>query len=149
MNTKTLKGITAAVSLLVGLGTATSALATNTGARTLGNGGQQIDAWSFECPATFPIGQARVSDRAVINNAAAKMQLVLGKIGNPNQQVADPDGDGGALSVFATVASGPGEYIAVIKKTAVGQEDYHVDVVCRDANNGLFNNPPLTLRIDQ
>jgi hypothetical protein len=149
MNTKTLKGITAAVSLLVGIGTATSALATSTGGRTLGNGGQQIDAWSFECPANFPIGQARVSDRAVINNAAAKMQVVLGKIGNPNQQVTDPDGEGGASSIFATVASGTGEYIVVFKKTAVGVEDYIADVVCRDANNGLFNNPPLTLRIDQ
>jgi hypothetical protein len=149
MNTKTLKGITAAVSLLVGLSTATSASATSTGGRELGNGEHQIDVWSFECPAGFPIGQARVSDRAGTNNAAAKMQVVLGKIGNPNQQVTDPDGEGPARSIFATVASGSGEYIAVFKKTAVGVEDYIADVVCKDANNGLFNAPPLTLRIDQ
>ena len=72
MNTKTLKGITVAATLLVGIGTATSVSATSTGGRTLGNGGQQIDVWSFVCPANFPIGQARVSDRAAINNAAAK-----------------------------------------------------------------------------
>jgi hypothetical protein len=149
MNMKTLKSITAAVSLLVGLGAANSALATSTGGRTLGNGEHQIDVFSFECPADFPIGQARVSDLATRNNAAAKMQVVLGKIGTPNQQVTDPDGDGGALSVFATVASGSGQYIAVFKKTGKGVEDYIGDFVCRDANNGLFNAPPKTLHIDQ
>lgn len=149
MNTKTLKGITAAVSLLMGLGTATSALATSTGGRTLGNGEHQIDVFSFECPADFPIGQARVSDREEINNAAAKMQVVLGQIGRPNEQVTDPDGDGGDRSVFATVPSGPGQYIAVFKKTGKGVEDYIGDFVCRDANNGLFNAPPKTLHIDQ
>jgi hypothetical protein len=148
MNTKTLKVITAAVSLLVGLGTATSALATSRFG-TLGNGGQQIDAWSFVCPANFPIGQARVSDNAAPNNAAAKMQVVLGKIGTPNEQVADPDGEGPALSIYATVASGPGNYTAVVKKTAVGVQGYTAVFVCRDANNNLFNNPLVSPLIDQ
>ena len=77
MNTKTLKGLTAAASLLIGIGAASPALATTTGQQALGvvlaNG---IDVWTFTCgPATLG-AVARVLDNGPNNAPAADASRV-------------------------------------------------------------------------
>jgi hypothetical protein len=148
MNTKMLKGIGVAISLLVGIGAASPALATATAARALGVKANAIDVWTFDCPEGFPIGQARVQDLQATVNAAAKMQVVLSKDGTPTEQVTDEDGDGGDQSVEATVNGGIGGYVMAFKKTADGDEDYIGEAFCRDANNAI-DQPTIDLRIDQ
>jgi hypothetical protein len=149
MNTKMLKGIGVAISLLVGIGAASPALAKATSARALGIEGNAIDVWTFDCPEGFTKGQARVKDLAATNNAAAQMQVVLSKDGTPTQQVTDEDGEAGSdRSVMATVDGGIGGYVMAFKKTADGVEDYIGEAFCRDANNAIHH-PAIDLRIDQ
>ena len=145
MNTKTLKGITAAVTLLVGIGAASPALATLTPAQALGNSVNAIDVWTFECPPNFPIAQARVFDVAPINNPAL-LQVVLGKDGAPTVQVTDPN-EGGQPSGFATVPDGIGGYVMAFKKTAGGGEGYIGEARC--VNGANIANPVLQRRINQ
>ena len=151
MNMKMLKGIGVAISLLVGIGAASPALATATAARALGVKANAIDVWTFDCPEGFPIGQARVQDLQATNNAAAKMQVVLGKNSNPTEQVTDEDGDGGDRSVRATINDGiGGGYVMAFKKTADGEEDYIGEAFCRaDDASKAIHHPTIDLRIDQ
>ncbi len=154
MNTKTLQGISAAVSLLVGIGGASPALAAVTGAQALGAAANAIDVWTFPCPAAFPNAIARVYDIAPVNGPAL-MQVVLGNDSIPTVQVADtnpgaaPVGEGGGPSVFASVPAGGNLlYAMAFKKAAAGVEGYIGEAFCVNAGGGLFN-PPLTLRISQ
>jgi len=163
MNTKTLKGMGVAISLLVGIGAASPVLAKATSARKLGSEANAIDVWTFDCPEGFPIGQARVTDLLPTNNAAAKMQVVLSKDGTPTEQETDEDGEAGSdRSVSAIVNGGIGGYVMAFKKTADGEEDYIGEAFCRadDASNekagpsGLsegaaIHQPTIDLRIDQ
>lgn len=151
MNTKTLKGIGVAISLLVGIGAASSALATSTGARDLGVKQNAIDVWTFDCPEGFPNGQARVKDLLPTNNAVAKMQVVLSKDGTPTEQETDEDGEAGSdRSVSATVNGGIGGYVMAFKKTADGEEDYIGEAFCRpDDLTEAIHQPNIDLRIDQ
>ncbi|MBA2594198.1 MAG: hypothetical protein H0U97_18935 [Gammaproteobacteria bacterium] len=152
MNTKTLKGIGVAISLLVGIGAASPVLAKATSARKLGAATNAIDVWTFTCPADFPIGQARVYDLAATANAPAQMQVVSGKKGHPSVQVTDTDppsdGEGGGPSVMATLDGGEGIYVVAFKKTAPGVEGYIGEMFCRDENRAIHN-PTIDLQIDQ
>lgn len=152
MNTKTLQGISAAVSLLVGIGAASPALATFTGAQALGAAAYAIDVWTFPCPAAFPRAIARVYDIAPGNNPAL-MQVALGKDSVTDDEVTDLNpgaafGEGGGPSGFADVPDGAGLYAMAFKKTAGGVEGYNGEAYCVNAGGGLLN-PPLTLRISQ
>lgn len=83
-------------------------------------------------------------------NAAAKMQVVLGKNSNPTEQVTDEGGDGGDRSVMATVNGGIGSYVMAFKKTADGDEDYIGEAFCRaDDASKAIHHPTIDLRIDQ
>ncbi|MGH8612474.1 MAG: hypothetical protein ACREYF_10670 [Gammaproteobacteria bacterium] len=125
MNTKTLKGLGTAVSLLLA---ASPALATSTGLQTLGAPANSIDVFTFTCPAGFIGAAARVDDREPPINPAL-MQVVLSKDGFPTVQQTAPD-DAGGSSAFATVLDGSGLYAVVFKKTNVGIEAYIGDVFC-------------------
>jgi hypothetical protein len=152
MNTKALKGIGVAVSLLVGIGAASPALAKATSARKLGAATNAIDVWTFTCPKGFPIGQARVYDLAPPANAPAQVQVVLGKKGHPSVEMTDTDptadGEGGDSSDEATFDGGEGVYVVAFKKTAPGEEDYIGEMFCRDENNAIHH-PTIDLEIDQ
>lgn len=154
MNTKTLKGMNVALSLLVGIGAASPALAKSTGARALGAAANAIDVWTFTCPPGFNRAQARVNDIEPVNNSAL-LQVVLGHDGSPTVQRTDLSpvaafGEGGNISdsTFADVGDGSGAYVMAFKKTASGEEGYIGEAFCRDANDAIFN-PDLTLRINQ
>ena len=146
MNTKTLKGMTAAASLLIGIGAASPALATTTGQQALGvvlaNG---IDVWTFTCGPAALGAVARVLDNGP-NNAAAAVQVVLGHDGNPTAQATDTEG--GAASGFAAVSDGPVGYTMAFKKTGGGAEGYTGEAFC---TNGAVLAPVggLTRRINQ
>lgn len=150
MNTKMFKGVGAAVSLFVGLGAASPVLAdSSTGVQSLGAAANSIDVWTFSCP----IGaRARVFDITPFN-AAARMQAVLGKDGNPTREVTDlspsPTGEGDGPSPFAVVIDGPGLYAVAFKKTAGGVERYNGQAACVNAAGVVTSNPVLTKRIDQ
>jgi hypothetical protein len=149
MNTKMFKGVGAAVSLLLGMGAASPALATIV-VETLGAPENSIDVYTFNCP----IGaRARVFDLIPPNNPAARMQAVLGNDGNPTRQVTDmspsPTGEGGGPSPFAVVIGGPNLHAVAFKKTAGGVELYRGEVQCVNAAGNPTSNPALTRRINQ
>jgi hypothetical protein len=156
MNTKMFKGVGAAVSLLLGMGAASSVLADTSVVETLGAAENSIDVFTFNCPlAVGPGGgaRARVFDLIPPFNAAARMQVVLGQDGNPTRQVTDlsppPTGEGDGSSPFAVVRDGPGLYAVAFKKTAAGGERYNGQAGCVNAAGVLIFNPVLTKRIDQ
>mgnify|MGYP001156637132 CR=1 FL=1 len=150
MNTKTLKGITAAVTLLVGIGAAPSVLALSTGPQTLGSAANSVDVWTLEC--ALANAKAVVSDGPNINGPA-KLQVVLSFDGNPTVQRTDnapvgQNGEGGGSSGVASVSDGAGQYVMTVKKTAGGQDDYEANVVCFDG--GITVDPVgLQRRINQ
>ena len=146
MNTKTLKGMGAAASLLIGIGAASPVLATFTPGQVLGAAPNSIDVWTFSCPAGTASAIARVHDTPAVFNAAALMQVVLGENGLPTDQETD-FGEGGAPSAFAVVPDGPGLYAMAFKKTAGGVDSYIGEAYCVTAA-GAFN-PVLTRRINQ
>ncbi|MGH8532405.1 MAG: hypothetical protein ACREV1_06635 [Gammaproteobacteria bacterium] len=146
MNTKTLKGMGVAASLLIGIGAASPALATVTPPQILGAAPNSIDVWTFGCPAGTVSAIARVHDTPVVFNAAALMQVVLGEDGLPTVQATD-FAEGGAPSPAVVVADGPGLYAMAFKKTAVGVDSYLGEAVCVTAA-GIFH-PFLTKRINQ
>lgn len=155
MNTNTLKAITVAVSLIAGMGAASPAMATATGAQSLEPAANAIDVFIFTCPAGFNRAQARVNDTTTTLNNPALMQVVLSKDGNPTVQRTDvfpvaAFGEGGTIadSTFADVGDGSGAYFMVFKKTAGGEESYIGEAFCRDANDAIFN-PSLTRVINQ
>ncbi len=153
MNTKTLKGMGATASLLIGIGAASPALAdTFTGLQGLGAAGNAIDVWTFICPAGTVSAQARVFDNNPPFNAPALMQVVLGEDGFPTVQATDQNpfanGEGGGPSPYAVAADGPGLYAMAFKKTAGGVEAYIGSARCVNAGGGILN-PPLTRRINQ
>jgi hypothetical protein len=152
MNTKMFKGVGAATSLFVGLGAASPVLAdSSTSVQLLGGTANSIDVWTFSCP----IGaRARVFDVSTTPvNAAARMQAVLGKDGDPTREVTDlsppPTGEGDGSSPFAVVIDGPGLYAVAFKKTAGGVERYEGQAACVNADGVVTSNPVLTKRIDQ
>ena len=154
MNTKTLKGMGAAASLLIGIGAASPALATLTGPQTLGAAPNSIDAWTFSCPVGTVSAVARVYDTVAVFNAAAQMQVVLGEDGFPTIQWTDlipfATGEGGLPSPYAVVPfDGAGlQYALAFKKTAGGVDSYIGEAYCVIGGGALFN-PVLTLRINQ
>ena len=122
-----------AAALLVGLATTSPALATSTGAQTLGTAANAIDVYTFTCPVGVGVrARTNVQDVAPINNPAF-MQVVLGKAGFASSQTTDvlpvPFGEGGAASPVAQVIGGPGLYTVAFKKTAGGLEGYIGNVV--------------------
>lgn len=147
MNTKMLKGMTAAVSLLTGIGAASPAMAGFTGAQVLANNGASptIDVWTFTGPAGFG-GRARVSDLANPNNAPA-VQVVLGHDSGPNLQVTDAT-DNNVFSAFTPVIPESGLYAMAFKKTGPDFEIYNGHGQCVNAAGGIFE-PALTRRIRQ
>lgn len=150
MNTKMCKGVGAAVSLLLGMGIASPALATSTGVQALGAPANSIDVWTFRCPAGTVSARARVFDIAPDNDAL--MQVVLGQDSAPTVQMTDEDpalrgGEDGGPSPHAVVPDGPGFYAMAFKKTAGGAEGYIGQADCV-LSNGI-NNPILTRRINQ
>jgi len=150
MNTKTLKNMSVAVLLLLGMGAAAPALATPTGGQALGFSANSIDVFTFTCPVGFIGAAARMDDIAPMN--PARIQVVLGRDGLPTVQQTAPD-DAGGLSPFATVLDGAGLYAVAFKKTGVGVEGYSSDVFCVQPNGGglniLLNVFDLQRRINQ
>lgn len=163
MNTKTVKAVTLAASLIAGMGATSPAMATLTtggiaAPQTLGVqfAGQppRIDVWTFSCPAAFPWGRARVQDSTLINSPTNRLWVTLGRNGLTNE-VRDNNtglgfllGEGGGFSVPAVVNGGPGLYVAAFKKTLVGAERYTGDLYCVNAANVRIN-PVITLMINQ
>lgn len=151
MNTKTIKGVGVAASLVIGIGAASPALATGTGPQLLGVAANAIDVWTFSCPGGTVSANARVSDTLAVVNAAALMQVVSGEDGLPTAQATDQNpfasGEGGGPSPAAVVADGPGLYAMAFKKTAGGVDSYIGEAVCV-TGAGIFH-PFLTKRINQ
>ena len=79
MNTKTLKGMGAAASLLMGIGAASPALATSTGVQALDFPASSIDASIFSCPNTTVRVEAQVLDLPPAN-VVARMQVTAGGV---------------------------------------------------------------------
>ncbi len=149
MNTKTLKAVTLAASLIAGMGAVSPAMATSTGVQSLGLAQNSVDVWTFSCP-IFYNGRATVEDLApfVLLNRA---QVVLGK-GPVTIQVQDnlpliTLGEGGASSAIAVVNQGAGLYAAAFKKTLLGVEGYRGNLYCVGPFGVL--NPPITRAINQ
>lgn len=145
MNTKMLKGMTAAVSLLTGIGAASPAMAGYTGAQLLGAVPTAIHVWTFTCPAGYG-GRAQVNDLPNPNYAPA-VQVVLGHDGNPTQQATDTTDDG-AYSAFTPVISESDVYAMVVRKTGPAPEWYSGHGQCITPA-GAISEPVLTLRINQ
>jgi hypothetical protein len=152
MNTKMLKGISIAVSLLAGMGAASPALASPTGLQSLGVAQNSIDAWTFSCPAAFPNGRATVLDNPIPFAPLNQLQVALGKAPLATSQVTDVGGqgggEGGTTSPVAVVNGGAGLYVAVFKQTLLGGESYIGDLFCVDLS-GVRHNPILTRQINQ
>jgi hypothetical protein len=153
MNTKTLKAITLAVSILAGIGATTPAMATSTGAQALGVAQNSVDVWTFTCPVLFPRGRVTVQDTVATFSLLNRIQVVLGKTGFVSSQVQDNSGgillgEGGATSAAAVVNGTPGLYAATFKKTLNGVESYIGDLYCTNVF-GFRSNPAITRQINQ
>jgi hypothetical protein len=153
MNTKTLKAVTLSVSMLAGIGAASPAMASSTGAQALGVAQNSVDVWTFTCPILFPRGRATVSDIApfaLLN----RLQVVLGQAGFVSNQVQDNSGgillgEGGASSAAAVVNGVTNRiYAAAFKKTLAGNEGYIGDLYCTNVFGFRFN-PAITRQINQ
>lgn len=141
MDTKSLKAIGAAMSLLAGVGSASPALATSTGPETLGAPATAADAWCFVCPAFTYRVSAHVHDtRLPIFNFPANMKVQVGKAAPPLAGLSGVatdvlpfifNGEGGLPSPNAVKDGGPGLYTVAFFKDAAGGESYIGDVVCK------------------
>ena len=83
MNTKTLKGMGAAVSLLVGIGTASPAFATSTGPQALDFQASSSDAFIFSCPDIPAFRTVRVEAQVLDlppANVVARMQVAASTV---------------------------------------------------------------------
>jgi len=137
--------MTAAVSLLTGIGAASPTMAGYTGAQALGALANAIDVWTFDCPAGFG-GRARVNDLPNPANPP-DVQVMLGQNGKPTQVVTDTT-DNGAYSAFTPVISASGGYAMVVRKTGPAPEIYSGHGQCITPA-GHISEPVLMLRISQ
>ena len=156
MNTKTLKGMGAAVSLLVGIGTASPALATSTGPQALDFQASSSDAFIFSCPDIPAFRTVRVEAQVLDlppANVVARMQVAASNGVFPTITGQD-NNEGDALpSPNAGADTGPGTYVVVFKKTGIGLvangiEGYEGRVRCLDEDGNVLH-PPLIRRINQ
>lgn len=149
MNTKTLKALTATVSLLAGMTASYSAMATDTGLQRLDNLGgfsPAIDVFTFVCPVGSG-ARANVNDLAFPNPAGVNVQVVLGRDGAPILQATDATDDG-VPSASTGIIPESGLYAVAFKKTGAAVEIYRGQVECCTAA-GVCGNPVLTRRINQ
>ncbi|WP_394754407.1 hypothetical protein [Crenothrix sp.] len=147
MNTKNLKNMATALSMVAGMGIGSSAMAVNTGIQTLGNG-NTVDAFTFTCPAGSG-GRARVNDRQNPNPVGVNMQVAIGHDSFPTRQAVDAT-DNGVPSAFTVVIAESGAYAATFKKTGAAAEIYSGDLQCCNiAGNCAINPFNVVRRINQ
>ena len=116
------------VTIIAGLCTASSAIATNTGLQTLGNSVNSIDVFTFTCPAgSGP--RARVNDSITPSPAGVSMQAVLGQSSVPTVQVTDTSDDG-LPSAWTSIIPVAGSHVVAFKKTGAATESYNGEVQC-------------------
>jgi hypothetical protein len=145
MTTKTLKSVYAAVSLLIGIGSAAPALATSTGVEFLGAAPVATDIFTFACPAGTTFARANVADLFGIVNIPARMRVMLFKspfgvtVEDANPPAAG--GEGGLASPTANRFGGPGVYHAMFYKTAGGADNYLGNLTCHGPGfvGGVFH----------
>lgn len=128
MNTYKQKTVAVTVSIIVGLCTAPSAIATNTGLQTLGTPANSIDVFTFTCPAgSGP--RARVNDSITPSPVGVSMQAVLGQNSVPTVQVTDTSDDG-LPSAWTSIIPVAGPHVVAFKKTGAAAESYNGEIQC-------------------
>jgi hypothetical protein len=162
MNTNTLKALTVAVAVAGGMGAATSAMATSTtqpvwgGIQVLGPTVNDIDIWTFTCPALFPRGRATVQDVSIPFSIPNKLQVALTQGGlasqktDNNQPLGLFGGEGLVVSPVAAVNGVAGlSYFAFFKHTTVGAERYVGDLYCTNLLTNIRVNPIIRRLVNQ
>lgn len=144
---KTSKRAYAAVSLLVGLGSAFPALATSV-LGGLGPSRNAIDVFKFTCPARTLSATGQIEDLDPPSNRPAKLRVKVGK-GHRFVLAEDPNEGTSFPSPSPTVElkKGPGVYVVLVYATAKRGERYRVTIFCKRSNGALTN--PVSFTITQ
>ena len=151
MNTKTLKCMTAAVSLLAGIGGAFSAYAAGDGPTARGIGSNDptkdkigaTDVYLLACPPGTSTARAKINEG---NNDGVQLSV---QVINPHGSAVTESGVNGGLSPEAILAGGQGSYLASVHKNGAKFEGYTLTVDCHDANGNRFAGDQATLVQDQ
>lgn len=139
MNANMLKGVFATASVLLAVGSASSALAQTRPApapgvspfiltpfQTLGAGATATDLWVAVCPPGKTALFADVLDRTGVNNVPARIGVTIVK---DNAAITATSAGEGNIS-SATLSKGAGAYTVTYHKTDAGVDDYDSIIAC-------------------
>lgn len=140
MNANMLKGVFATASVLLAVGSASSALAQTrpppapgvtafilTPGQTLGDDATATDLWVAVCPPGKTGLFADVLDRTGVNNVRARIGVTIVK---DNAAITATSGGEGEIS-SAELGKGAGAYIVTYHKTDAGVDDYDSVIACQ------------------